>query len=1694
MESRILIFESKKSKLYRIDDSEWGKPVLLKILNYEFPTPQEINQFYNEYEILSELSIPGVRKPLKRTKYKGRHCMYLEWIEGKTLTDSFKGKQNDIADFLHLAISMASGIGELHSKNIVHKDLNPNNLLVNLQEREVKIISFGIASKIDFKEQHLGNPENLEGTLTYMSPEQTGRMNRVVDYRTDLYSLGITFYEMLTGSPPFEHKDALEIVHSHLTLTPRQVSRVNKQVPKVISDIVDTLLSKKAEDRYQSAFGLKQDLEACLQGIEKKKKIEPFQLRSNDFSGRFSLPQKIYGRDSELNTLFRKFEKAAQGGLETVLVAGYSGTGKSVLVREIHRPITEKKGYFIEGKFDQFQRAVPYYAFLQAFNEFINIILTEKKEKYDSIKSRITETLGEEGKVLTDVLPAMELIIGPQKEVPELAGAEAQHRFKYVFRKFITSLSTAENPLVLFIDDLQWADSSSLGLLETLNSDPDNGFLLCIGAYRDNEVTPSHPLMTTIEDLKEKGANIETIKIDNLPLDDINDLIADSLLQSKQNCLDLTELVYEKTRGNAFFITQFLNSLYAEQLLFFNYEEKQWNYSLQLIKEKNISDNVVELIAGKAKKLPEKAQNALKLASCIGNTFEIEMLAIIDESSPGETLKELQIALAESLILPNGEQYKFAHDRIQQAVYSLIPEKEKNNLHLKIGRLLLHNLGQAKIDDHLFDIVNQLNWGISLLSSTEEQDHLADLNLKAGKKAKESSAFKVAYDYLSNGISLQSPDAWTKQYKVTLDLYTLAAETAYLNGDFDQMNLHITSVLDNSTELLDKVKVYEIRILSFKAENKLLDAINTGLELLNQLGERFPKNPKLPHVMVNLIKTKLKLRGKSITHLENLPIMENEQKIAAMRIIADIASCSYWATPNLFPLLMFRMVNLCLKYGNTALSSFAFSTYGVIMCGVLGQMKVGYEFGKLGLILLEKFKAKEWKAQVYTPIYCLIVNWNEHIDKTLKPLQESYHIGLETGAIEFACINTNIYCIHAYLSGKSLERLEIETKAYSQSFARFKQETNFNYNEVYRQPMLNLMGKSADPTIMTGEAFDEEKMMRQNDERNDRTGQFFIHFNKLILCYIFKDFEKAIHHAAEARKLLEAVLAKFEIPNHHFYEALSMLALYDKATSKERRNFMNRINKSMRQIKKWSKDAPENFQHKYDLLKAEKMRVTKKHNKIGLLYDKAIKGASENQFIHEEAMIHELAGKYYLSINSENLTEFYLKESYNAFREWGAQAKLVSLEQEYPQYVSGMSRYEGAGKEMGVDTKSSTISSGAFLDINTVLKSSSTISSEIVLEKLLRTLIKIVMENAGADRGILLLRSEDDFVIQAIATDSGNKIEVMQNLDYENSGLLAERVISFVTQSKKSLVIQDAQNDIRYLGDSYVKESEVQSILSLPIVNRGINTGILYLENSLTSGAFKQDRIELLSLLSSQIAVSIENALLYENLEQKVEERTNQLAEEKKKSDKLLLNILPVEIAEELKSKGTTTPKKFEKVTVMFTDFKGFTKLSENLSPEELVKNIDTCFSAFDRIIGKYGLEKIKTIGDSYMCVGGLPIENSTHAEDAVNAALEIIQFMKEQREKSKVKNSPVFEIRVGLHTGPVIAGVVGFKKFVYDIWGDTVNTASRMESSGTEGKINVSGTTYEIIKEKYNCSYRGKVQAKSKGEVEMYFVESLRK
>jgi histidine kinase len=1683
-----LIYESRKSKVfYRTDET--GAAFAVKVLNFEFPTPDDISQFHNEYDIIEGLHLAGVRNAIKKTRENGRHVLIMEWIKGQPLKEAFRDKTGDIVDALHIAIAASNALAEIHENQIIHRDVTPNNFLVDLQERRVWLIDFGISTNLNLKQAFIGNPDRIEGTVSYVSPEQTGRMNRTVDYRTDLYSFGITLYEMLSGEVPFTGSDAMEVVHAHLAQKPVPLIEKNPDLPPVLSDIVDRLLAKNADDRYQSARGLKHDLERCLAAYEKSGADFPaFPLGEADHSSIFRLPQKLYGREAEVAEIIHAYEAAAEGARKLLLVGGYSGTGKTALVHEVHKPITANRGRYCSGKFDQLQRATPHFAFLEAFRDLIETLLTENEDVLADLRESLQEALGEEGQVLTNVLPSLEHIIGAQPDVPEVGGAEAQNRFHYVFRKFARTLATVDTPLVIFIDDLQWADSASLDLLQALMSDPDSGHLLIICAYRENEVDPTHPFIRTVDEITEAGLIPDRVQVRNLGEDDLVALLSDALSSAPDAVAPLARLVHDKTKGNAFFATEFLKSLASENLLTFDFETAGWVWNDDQIAQKTIADNVVELMAEKVRRLDPQTQDILQLAACAGNRFDLETLCWIADLDPETAAAHLKPALAEGLVLPLGRTvFKFSHDRIQQAVYSLIPEEQRERVHLKIGRRLQSRLAGNDDTSRIFEIANQLNLGRGLLTSREEIIALAELNLSAGIRAKQNSAFPTALDYLGAGISLaeEGRDPWADHYDLSLALYSEATEAAYLAGRFDQTDGWFREVLAHGRTILDKVKPYETRILAYKAENKLMEAIDTGLELLEHLGERFPRNPNMAHIFRDLATTHFALMGKSNEDLMALPLMTDPEKKAAMRIIADIMSSVYWGKPNLVPIIAFRMVRLSLKYGNHPVSCFAYGSYGVLMCGVLGAMRTGYRYGHLALDLLEKLNAKEWKAQIFVTPYALIFHWNEHVRNTLRPLQQSFQIGMETGLIEFACVNTNIYCIQSFLCGRPLDRVEEETRAYSELYRQFKQETNYNYNEVFRQAMLNLLGRSSDPVKLSGEAYDEDKMLAQNEERSDKTGTFFIHFNKMLLAYYFRRFDEARLHAQESRKRLDAVLAKFEIPNQHFYEALTLLAVAERSSGMERLKLIARARMDIAKLKRWGKYAPENYRHKYDLCSAELARIQGHTDRAWLAYDRAVAGASENDYLHEQALAYELAGRFYASSGRKVLAEFHLKAAYNAYREWGAKAKLRDLAETFPMYLTTNTQNIEATTGP-IDTSSSMID-GSSLDITTVLKASTTISGEVVPSRLLTVLMHIVLENAGAQRGYLLLDSAEGLRVQAQGEGGGKTIEVMQGTPFEDCEGLSVPVVKYVHRTGEPVVLAEAWSDGRFKGQPYMEKHRPKSILCVPILNQGKRVGVLYLENNLTVGAFTRDRVDLLKLLSGQIAVSIDNAMLYEQLEQKVAERTAELAAEKKKSDNLLLNILPVETAEELKQKGHAEARHYERVTVLFTDFRGFTEMSARLTPAELVTELDDCFKAFDQIAEKYRIEKIKTIGDSYMAVGGLPVPNSTHAENVVNAALEMRDFMSSRNSSGGGK---AMGVRIGVHTGPVVAGIVGLKKFQYDIWGDTVNTASRMESSGEVGRVNVSQTTHDLVQNKFDFTFRGEVEAKGKGKVPMYFVD----
>ncbi len=1552
------IYSGVNTVIYRGIWEKHNLPVIVKTLRSEYPTLEEITRLRHEYKIRKSLkNLEDIVNCYRIETHQNGVALTLEDFGGLALSKFLDATKINLIQFLEIAVQLVQSLGKIHQNQIIHKDIKPDNIIINPETYRVKITDFSISSRLVRENATPSYPSLLEGTLAYISPEQTGRMNRAIDYRSDFYSLGVTFYEMLTGELPFSAIDPLELVHCHIARIAPSPRSLKPEIPEAISEIVMKLLAKTAEDRYQSADGLRFDLETCLAMLQASGNISDFTVGNADRAGQLLIPQKLYGRETEVAALLSAFERVSgieppqpplgkgglseqiplakggllelsgpsspplargAGGVELILVSGYSGIGKSCLVNEVQKPIVRQRGYFISGKFDQFKRNIPYASLIQAFQSLIRQLLTESKASIRIWQQKILAALGSNGQVVADVIPEIELIIGKQPELPQLGPTESQNRFNRVFKQFIGVFTAKSHPLVVFLDDLQWADSASLKLIELLVTDCDSKYLLIIGAYRDNEVSTTHPLIVTIENIAKTQVEtqpvVSNIILEPLNLSHVKELIADTLDgQISEKIELLAELLFNKTQGNPFFLTQLLRALYQENLLVYNFQSGGWQWDLEHIQAIGITDcNVVDLIARNIRKLPEAAQSALKLAACIGNQFNLEVLAVVSEKSQKETALNLWDALQAGLILPLSNDYKiplvfegaetgpaglqdvkvdykFLHDRVQQAAYSLIPQELKQETHFKIGQLLLQNTAPEARKDNIFALVNQLNFGIGattgglpLLTSEPEKYELAELNLIAGKKAKVAMAYESAVKYLNIGMGLLTEDSWQSQYQLTLDLHTETAEAEYLNTNFEGAEILIGIILQQADSQLDKVKAYELKIQMYLLQNQGLKALEAGLEGLEIMGISRSYILECGSLEVQLPQLK---------EVDSLPQMTDPEQLALMRFLVSLISTALMNKPEFLLPIILTQINFCTKQGYSPLSAFSCSSYGLVLCGGMGGIQKGYHAGQLSMKLLDKYGVDSIKCQVLSAFNGFIRHWKEHLRETLDNLQEGFQSGVEVGNLIYAGYCALHHSNALLFMGEELDSLEKKQGRYINFFNKVENKSIVSNLSIWRQLNLNLRGLSADKFSLKGESFDEKTMLPQLLVINDGWLLLSIYLAKLIILYLFKDFKSAIDSASLATQYLQSVGGWMGIASHNFYYSLALLAVYPTTDTQE--EYLRQVEANQKQMQDWAFHAPMNYLHKYELVEAEKARVLGEKDRAMDYYDRAIQHSHEQGYIQEEALANELAAEFYLSTGREKVAKTYMTDAYYGYIRWGANAKVADLEERYPQLIVRMLESESlTSSDRATITMISTATTGTLksLDFATVMKASLAISGEIVLDSLLEKLMRILLENAGAQTGCLIASKSGEFVVEAAGeVDGAVRVLSGAGLSYA----YPRSIVNFVDRTQQDIVLNDARSEAIFNTDPYIAERQPKSVLCAPIVYQGKLTAILYLENNLTTGAFTGDRLEVLKLLSSQAAIALENARLYANLETanqqleesnftleaKVKERTQELHE-----------------------------------------------------------------------------------------------------------------------------------------------------------------------------------------------------------------------
>ena len=1402
-------------------DGEQSTVLVLAAVS-EYPALGSLARLEHEYSLREELDPGWALRPLTLTHREGRMMLVLDDPGGEPL-DQCLGKPMELGRFLRLAINLAAGLGKLHRRWLIHKDIKPANILVDFATHKVWFTGFGIASRLPRERQAAEPPEVIAGTLAYMAPEQTGRMNRSIDSRSDLYSLGITFYEMLTGVLPFNASDPIEWVHCHVARQPPKPSEQTERIPEPISAIVLKLLAKTAEERYQTAAGLEADLRKCFMEWESVGYIKSFPVGRQDVPDRLLIPEKLYGRDSACETLLAAFDRVvATHKSELVLLSGYAGIGKSSVVHELHKVIVLPRGIFISGKFDQHKRDIPYATVAQAFQELARQILSKSEQEIIHWRNAILKALGSNGQLMVNLIPELELVIGKQPPVPELAPQEAQSRFEAVLRGFLGAFARKEHPLVLFLDDLQWLDPATLRLLEQLVTDPKGQHVLLIGAYRDNEVTSHHPLKRTLGVIRKTEAIVREIELEPLSLADVNQLLSDALRCELAHARSLAKLVHEKTGGNPFFTIQFLTNLAEEHLLEFEAREAAWRWDLKRIRAKGFTDNVVDLMITKLRRLPAITQEALKQLSCLGNSVKIRTLSIVHETSEDEVHSDLWEAARLEFIVRLDGSYKFVHDRVQEAAYSLIPEKLRAAAHLRIGRLLTARTPLEKREEAVFEIVNQINRGAALITSPQERDQIAELNLMAGKRAQASTAYVSALKYLIAGAALLTDDCWGRRHQLIFPLEFHRAECEFLTGELAAAEERLTTLSSRAANTIEQAAVACLRVDLYTTLDQSDRAVGVCLDYLRHLGVEWSPHPTEEEARREYERIWSQLGSRAIEDLIELPLMSDPASLATLDVLTKVLPPALFTDANLLSLAICRAVNLSLERGNSDGSCFAYVWLGIITGPHFSNYMAGFRFGRLGYELVEKRGLKRFQARTYACFGYDVMPWTKHFRACRDLLRRAFEVANKTGDLTFAAYSCNNLNSNLLAAGDPL----VEVQREAENGLEFAQKARFGHVIDLISPQLGLIRTLRGLTPKFG-SFDDGQFDEVRFERHVASQpvlalpECWYWTRKLQARFFAGDYASAVDASLRAQRVLRVTASLFETAEYHFYGALSHAACCDSAIAGQRRQHLEALAAHHRQLEIWAENCPENFETRAALVSAEIARIQGRELEAEHFYEQAIRSAHTNGFVHNEALANELAARFYAARGFEKIAHMYLQDARYCYLCWGAVGKVRQLDQLYPRLR----------EEEAVPGPASTIGAPVEnLDLATVIRVSQAVSGEIVLEKLIDTLMRTAIEHAGAQRGLLILPRGVEQRIKAEATTSGDSIIVRLREASMAEAAVPESIIHYVVRTRESVILDDASAQHPFSADTYIRQQHARSILCLPLINQAKLIGLLYLE------------------------------------------------------------------------------------------------------------------------------------------------------------------------------------------------------------------------------------------------------------------------
>jgi predicted ATPase/class 3 adenylate cyclase len=1691
-----LVSQTGYYNLLRVQHRDTGEFFLLK--HFHRLNAQKIASLRTGVKLAQELKLDIILEPLEIFEQGLNASTLYRNIDAVSLRSFMKQqKKLNYDDFINVAKMLTLLTSDFHTRGWIIKNLSPENILIYPQTLECKLADLRTATRIFKKEQtDIYERADLQ-ELYYISPEQTGRISQVTDHRSDLYALGLIFYELLTGKSPFNCNDALELIHAHLAVAPVALVNHDASIPQVLNDIVLKLINKSSEERYQSCEGLLYDLQKAPEYFSS---ANVFKIASKDKISKLVPTSRLIARKEELHTIETAYKAARAGKKQAVYISGYSGVGKTRIVQEFYKNKIADKVPIAASKFDTLQRNTPYSALLAAMKDLIRKLLREDDEKLHYWKTRFLAYLKENTSIIAEVIPEVEAITGVQPQVNPLPPDEAQKRFQQTFVSFIAAFSNNDQSFILFLDDLQWADIASIRLIELLLLDDSIKNFLFIGAYRDNEVDPTHALAISLRK-QEKWVNLSGLQLTPLVKTETAELITETLHHPIKRADEFIELIYQKTGGNSFFTIQLLTVLFEENILFRD-EEGIWQWDEKLLLSRNISDNVVEMLVQKITALSTGLQTYLKMASCLGDAFDLKTLSLLAGVKMNTVAGELSTAVNMGYLISMDEnldaffriatfteeeeinkfpntRFRFSHDRVRQASLSQVRPAELSELNLNAGRIKTKYLSEQEAEEDLFYIANHFIAGETLINDPAEKIQLATFAYRAGEKASNASAYDAAINYFNAArryLNFQS------NYQLLYDVYLKQAECYYLTGKYKEAETDLDILYNTSTSRIDKlntlfVKVYLLNI----QDNKLpaIEAASKGYKLFNIY---MPRSKPLTMFLIlkDLLIARIKLPDRKIDHILDLPLMQDAEQKRFQEFVLAVAPTIYQYDQNLFVWNIMRMLFPSLKKGNNGVSSFAYIGLGMVLSQLFANYKTGKKLANVAIQLNSKlgYTALKWKVRL--SYYNFVQHWTDPVRPVVDEILDVENGAWANGDPIYAGYCIFIYHQKKYALGFHLKELQESFENYLRITQQRHDVETYHFLSGYYYAVRCLRGEESN-TLLMGESYNAPQQLQKNIELASFSVVADTSIAYMGILFLFGHIEKALEQYGEAIKYTEFIQQRYEFAEFNFYAGLICAGAYEQKLS-TKLNLKKRMHSHLKKLEIWKNHCADNFEPQYLIVSAEIAHVTGNGVQAMSLYEKAMQKADEFQFINYKALANELAGGYQYKAGNQTMSKTYLENARRSYQQWGAIAKVQQLETTYASLYGNSILQARQSEEKG-----GTASTMEGMDLNVIMQANRAVTNEKDIDSLVEQLMKSIIQYSGADNGYLLVKNRSELIIKA---KYNSVVGVNAVTEYADNEVMPLNLVNYVTRLKEPLILNNAAQIPEYSNSKYFENHKPKSLICFPVLKQGEIFGVLYLENERNESVFDEKKINLLHVISSQIAVLLDNAFLYQNMESRVLERTEALEAEKGITEQMLENILPKAAIEELKRTGKTTAKKFDHITVLMADIKGFTNITEKLTPEELIGKIDFYFRSFDDIMMKYGLEKIKTIGDAYMAAGGLDGNKDAGAINMIAAALDMQKVMKEN---NNVAEEDKLELRIGIHTGTVIAGVVGFKKFQYDMWGDTVNIAARMEQQSEPGRVNVSTETYERTKAKAVFTYRGKIEAKNKGPMDMYFVEKLK-